>query len=132
MSNNENFQKYARTFYAYIFMLFVNIKTVLLFLLFFFRNEPSNEEDEDHTTYTLTFTLTFPHIKDTVYIAHCFPYRYYTIIFNLTLPHIKDIYCLHCPLLSLFYNSIIVFQTYNRIAYHYHKSITYDSMTTLY
>ena len=37
-----------------------------------------NEDDEDPNTYTLTFTLSFPHENDTVYIAHCFPYRYRT------------------------------------------------------
>ena len=34
------------------------------------------EEEEDGPSYTLTFTLTFPHSGDTVYLAHCYPYRY--------------------------------------------------------
>ena len=42
----------------------------------YYRNEPTCNDDEDSASYTLTFTLTFPHDNDTVYIAHCFPYTY--------------------------------------------------------
>ena len=35
-----------------------------------------NCEDDDNSTYSLTFTLNFPHDNDTVYFAHCYPYTY--------------------------------------------------------
>ncbi len=35
-----------------------------------------NHEDDDGSSYSLTFTLNFPHDNDTVYIAHCYPYTY--------------------------------------------------------
>ena len=41
-----------------------------------YRNDSLNEDEEDLVSYTLTFTLSFPHAKDTVYLAHCFPYRF--------------------------------------------------------
>ena len=40
----------------------------------YYRNE--GYEDDENVTYTLTFTLNFPHDNDTVYIAHCYPYTY--------------------------------------------------------
>ena len=40
------------------------------------RNDSLQDDDDDANSYTLTFTLTFPHERDTVYLAHCFPYRY--------------------------------------------------------
>jgi hypothetical protein len=42
----------------------------------FVRNDSLQDDDDDASSYTLTFTLTFPHERDTVYLAHCFPYRY--------------------------------------------------------
>ena len=42
----------------------------------YYRNENTVNDDEDSSSYTLTFTLTFPHDNDTVYLAHCFPYTY--------------------------------------------------------
>ena len=42
----------------------------------YYRNESTCNDDEDSSSYTLTFTLTFPHDNDTVYLAHCFPYTY--------------------------------------------------------
>ena len=41
----------------------------------YYKNDSAMEEDEG-PSYTLTFTLTFPHSGDTVYLAHCYPYRY--------------------------------------------------------
>ena len=41
------------------------------------------EEEEDGPSYTLTFTLTFPHSGDTVYLAHCYPYRYSDMMLDL-------------------------------------------------
>ena len=35
-----------------------------------------NSEDDENSTYSLTFTLNFPHDNDTVYFAHCYPYTY--------------------------------------------------------
>ncbi|XP_073998408.1 nna1 carboxypeptidase isoform X2 [Rhodnius prolixus] len=35
-----------------------------------------NGEDEQNSTYTLTFTIEFPHDDDCVYLAHSYPYTY--------------------------------------------------------
>lgn len=40
----------------------------------YYRNEQLDEDD--NCSYTLTFTLNFPHDNDTVYLAHCYPYSY--------------------------------------------------------
>lgn len=42
------------------------------FFLLYFRNP----DEEQPSTYTLTFTLEFPHDKDIVYLAHSYPYTY--------------------------------------------------------
>ncbi|XP_066142700.1 cytosolic carboxypeptidase 2-like isoform X2 [Euwallacea fornicatus] len=43
----------------------------------YFCNENVASEDPDQPqTYTLTFTLTFPHEEDEVYVANCYPYTY--------------------------------------------------------
>ncbi|XP_045479468.1 cytosolic carboxypeptidase 2-like isoform X2 [Harmonia axyridis] len=43
----------------------------------YFCNENVTEEGEDQQmTYTLTFTVSFPHEGDTVYFASCYPYTY--------------------------------------------------------
>ncbi|XP_050303147.1 cytosolic carboxypeptidase Nna1-like isoform X2 [Anthonomus grandis grandis] len=43
----------------------------------YFCNENMCSEDPDQPqTYTLTFTVTFPHDDDEVYLAHCYPYTY--------------------------------------------------------
>ncbi|KAL3266619.1 hypothetical protein HHI36_010783 [Cryptolaemus montrouzieri] len=43
----------------------------------YFCNENLTEEGEDQQmTYTLTFTVSFPHEGDTVYFASCYPYTY--------------------------------------------------------
>ncbi|KAK9891541.1 hypothetical protein WA026_015502 [Henosepilachna vigintioctopunctata] len=43
----------------------------------YFCNENLTEDGEDQQmTYTLTFTVTFPHEGDTVYFASCYPYTY--------------------------------------------------------
>nr|XP_012145462.1 PREDICTED: cytosolic carboxypeptidase 2-like [Megachile rotundata] len=39
----------------------------------YYRNDSSDEEKEKHT---LTFNVSFPHDRDTVYLAHCYPYTY--------------------------------------------------------
>lgn len=36
----------------------------------------SNPEEDQPSTYTLTFTIEFPHDGDTVYLAHSYPYTY--------------------------------------------------------
>lgn len=40
----------------------------------YYRNDAY--DDEDGCSYTLTFTVNFPHDNDTVYMAHCYPYTY--------------------------------------------------------
>ncbi|XP_076252419.1 cytosolic carboxypeptidase 2-like isoform X2 [Rhynchophorus ferrugineus] len=43
----------------------------------YFSNDIINSDDPDQPqTYTLTFTVTFPHDDDEVYLAHCYPYTY--------------------------------------------------------
>ncbi|KAL1505438.1 hypothetical protein ABEB36_005007 [Hypothenemus hampei] len=43
----------------------------------YFCNENITNEDPDQAaTFTLTFTLTFPHDEDEVYLANCYPYTY--------------------------------------------------------
>ncbi|XP_030766572.1 cytosolic carboxypeptidase Nna1-like isoform X2 [Sitophilus oryzae] len=43
----------------------------------YFSNDNVTSEDPDQPqTYTLTFTVTFPHEDDEVYLAHCYPYTY--------------------------------------------------------
>ena len=41
----------------------------------YYRNE-SMFDEEDGYSYTLTFSINFPHDNDTVYLAHCYPYTY--------------------------------------------------------
>ena len=41
----------------------------------YYKNDTNQEDEEEGPSYTLTFTLTFPHAGDTVYLAHCYPYR---------------------------------------------------------
>ncbi|KAK9508869.1 hypothetical protein O3M35_006326 [Rhynocoris fuscipes] len=41
----------------------------------YYQND-HNGEDEQNCTYTLTFTIEFPHDDDCVYIAHSYPYTY--------------------------------------------------------
>ncbi|XP_044573392.1 cytosolic carboxypeptidase Nna1 isoform X7 [Drosophila ananassae] len=36
----------------------------------------ANEDEEDNSTYTLTFTIEFEHDDDTVFFAHSYPYTY--------------------------------------------------------
>ncbi|CAH1973718.1 unnamed protein product [Acanthoscelides obtectus] len=43
----------------------------------YYCNENVTPEDPDQQmTYTLTFTVKFPHEDDEVYLAHCYPYTY--------------------------------------------------------
>ncbi|XP_031626931.1 cytosolic carboxypeptidase Nna1 [Contarinia nasturtii] len=45
----------------------------------YFKNEdssPTNDDDDENSTYTLTFNIEFPHENDTVYFAHSYPYTY--------------------------------------------------------
>ena len=48
----------------------------------YYKNDSQQEDDEDGPSYTLTFTLTFPHTGDTVYLAHCYPYRWVSNVHN--------------------------------------------------
>lgn len=50
--------------------LMSSYKFVVYLYTFSFR---SDEEKEKHT---LTFNVSFPHDRDTVYLAHCYPYTY--------------------------------------------------------
>lgn len=46
-------------------------------------------------TYTLTFTMEFPHEKDEVYIANCYPYTYSDLqdyLHELSIHPIKSVY----------------------------------------
>ncbi|KAJ8930142.1 hypothetical protein NQ314_017087 [Rhamnusium bicolor] len=59
-----------------LFRLFYKIscpKDNVLLLLFCFR---TTEDPDQQMTYTLSFTVTFPHDDDEVYLAHCYPYTY--------------------------------------------------------
>ncbi|KAK1129290.1 hypothetical protein K0M31_020418 [Melipona bicolor] len=40
----------------------------------YYRNDSSNDEEKEK--HTLTFNVSFPHDRDTVYLAHCYPYTY--------------------------------------------------------
>lgn len=42
---------------------------------FLFSSQP-NEEDEDNSSYTLTFNIEFENDNDTVFFAHSCPYTY--------------------------------------------------------
>ncbi|XP_055371529.1 cytosolic carboxypeptidase 1 [Condylostylus longicornis] len=44
----------------------------------YFKNdeEASSEDEDENTSYTLTFNIQFPHDNDTVYFAHSYPYTY--------------------------------------------------------
>ena len=56
----------------------LNFSKIHYFFNFFpryYRNE-SIFDEEDGYSFTLTFTLNFPHDNDTVYLAHCYPYTY--------------------------------------------------------
>ena len=47
----------------------------------YYRNESMFDEDEGYS-FTLTFTINFPHDNDTVYLAHCYPYTYRYVFSN--------------------------------------------------
>ena len=49
----------------------------------YYRNESMFDEDEGYS-FTLTFTLNFPHDNDTVYLAHCYPYTYRQVTCSIT------------------------------------------------
>ena len=51
-------------------------KVLKKIIIRYYKNDSAQEDEEDGPSYTLTFTLTFPHSGDTVYLAHCYPYRY--------------------------------------------------------
>ncbi|OAD53068.1 Cytosolic carboxypeptidase NnaD, partial [Eufriesea mexicana] len=40
----------------------------------YYRNDSSSDEEKEK--HTLTFNISFPHDRDTVYLAHCYPYTY--------------------------------------------------------
>lgn len=40
------------------------------------RCRPTNDEEDEYGTYTLTFNIEFNHDNDTVYFAHSYPYTY--------------------------------------------------------
>ncbi|XP_026476191.1 cytosolic carboxypeptidase 2-like [Ctenocephalides felis] len=43
----------------------------------FYKNDSSSDEEPDQSaSYTLTFNIEFPHDRDSVYLAHCYPYTY--------------------------------------------------------
>ncbi|ENN79064.1 hypothetical protein YQE_04485, partial [Dendroctonus ponderosae] len=46
------------------------------YLLVEFLAQRTSEDPDQPQTYTLTFTVTFPHDDDEVYLAHCYPYTY--------------------------------------------------------
>ena len=56
--------------YAIIISISSNVLVIFIRCIFLSR---SNEEKEKHT---LTFNVSFPHDRDTVYLAHCYPYTY--------------------------------------------------------
>lgn len=61
----------------------INISHVLNIILLIACQFSSTNEDDD-STYTLTFNIEFPHDNDTVYFAHTYPYTYsdLQVIFN--------------------------------------------------
>lgn len=84
--------KIARTYYLYklLIALVMLIQDGNCFLMssFFFSSmkihnanlfnefSPTNDDDDENSTYTLTFNIQFSHENDTVYFAHSFPYTY--------------------------------------------------------
>ncbi|XP_054002015.1 cytosolic carboxypeptidase 2 [Hylaeus anthracinus] len=40
----------------------------------YYKNDSSSDEEKEK--HTLTFNVSFPHDRDTVYLAHCYPYTY--------------------------------------------------------
>ncbi|XP_078050336.1 uncharacterized protein LOC144476893 isoform X2 [Augochlora pura] len=40
----------------------------------YYRNDSSSDEEKEK--HTLSFNVSFPHDRDTVYLAHCYPYTY--------------------------------------------------------
>ena len=46
----------------------------LVLNVFFFCSNA--DDDEENSSYTLTFNIEFPHDDDTVYFAHSYPYTY--------------------------------------------------------
>lgn len=42
----------------------------------FIKFSPTNDDEDENSTYTLTFNIEFPHENDTVYFAHSYPYTY--------------------------------------------------------
>lgn len=71
-NNNNNFLIYKILIVNLILFNigFQNIPNFYYKFILFFR---SDEEKEKHT---LTFNISFPHDRDTVYLAHCYPYTY--------------------------------------------------------
>ena len=42
-----------------------------------------DEEGEEGGRYVMSFLISFPHADDTVYLAHCYPYRYSDMMLDL-------------------------------------------------
>ena len=49
----------------------------------YYREAPGVETEERGRMYIMSFILRFPHSKDTVYVAHCYPYRYSDMMLDL-------------------------------------------------
>ncbi|XP_019868764.1 cytosolic carboxypeptidase Nna1 isoform X2 [Aethina tumida] len=62
----------------------------------YYSNDNVSPDDPDQQmTYTLTFTMEFPHEKDEVYIANCYPYTYSDLqdyLHELSIHPIKSVY----------------------------------------
>lgn len=48
----------------------------LTYYYWFIKFSPTNDDEDENSTYTLTFNIEFPHENDTVYFAHSYPYTY--------------------------------------------------------
>ncbi|XP_033338745.2 uncharacterized protein LOC117227533 [Megalopta genalis] len=42
----------------------------------YYRNDSSSDEEKEREKHTLSFNVSFPHDRDIVYLAHCYPYTY--------------------------------------------------------
>lgn len=49
----------------------------------YFKDCRSSDDPDRPSQYVMSFTLTFPHANDTVYLAHCYPYKYTDLIQDL-------------------------------------------------
>lgn len=72
---------------------------------------PTNDEEDEYGTYTLTFNIEFNHDNDTVYFSHSYPYTYS----DLQVSFIESIVRIHQNNVHICYYNLFVFYVSSNI-----------------